>query len=148
MKFLRQISIALKPGKLSPVASRCDRHSCRSRRLRGDPARLPAGNGKNHGELLRRSFLRMDCDPSPMLLDDLVYDGKTQAYSLADGLRREERIEYPRENFLRDASAVVDHLLRNVLGPAHSRNDCYLSFLIRSCLRCIRDQIEQHLIDL
>src|SRR5215831_12338103 len=109
MTFLDQVSIARKPDAASPVRSRCDRHSCRSRRFRVDLARLPAGNGKNHGELRARTLLRMDCDPSPMLLDDLVYDGKTQACSLADGLRREERIEYPRENFLRDASAVVDH---------------------------------------
>ena len=72
---------------------------------------------QDHTEAAPPAGRALDLDPPAVVGDDAVADRQPQARPLADWLGREERLEYPRQDLLRDAAAVVRHLQNHLVAP-------------------------------
>src|SRR5205814_9416990 len=84
----------------------------------------------------------------PVLLDDLVCDGKSKPRTFPHFLGGKERVEYLRLDALGNASAVVDDIDRDMVLAMHARYDGYCAVVVRRRLNGIRDQVEKDLVEL
>ena len=72
---------------------------------------------QDHTEAAPPAGCALDLDPPTVVGDEAVADRQPQARPLADRLGREERVEYPRQDLLRDAAAVVRQLQNHLVAP-------------------------------